>query len=85
MSFEWMFKAGEFDPELTAVIDADETVRIMKVGGGTIGNSYDGAFLVEIESTATGGSVKDEFEYTTGMPKTHWDVLLEVIEFREED
>lgn len=45
------------------------TVHISKVGGGTIGRSYEGEW--EFEVLNSDGSVIHESYFYTGMPKTH--------------
>lgn len=88
MSFMHVFESGDFTPELTGVDDHGNEIRIMKVGGGTLGRSYgdgDGweAWLVEITPFGAPGHAAlpvRRTEVTSRFPKTHWDILLSAIE-----
>lgn len=80
MSFMWIFEAGDFQPELIGWDDNDRRIEIMKVGGGTLGTSYDNpseAWLIQIVYLDDPAGKPDQLEVTQA--GTHWDILLTVI------
>lgn len=78
--------SSSFDPELIEFhlrTDEGDTVDLYKLGGGTLGRSYEGLWgyrhvrgRVEI---ASGQDLR------TGTPKTHQEAALLVIEFSDHD
>lgn len=78
-SFMHLFESGSFTPELTGLDDDGSEIRIMKVGGGTLGREYNApseAWLAEFVPAGT--EEVNRFEIVGG--GTHWSVLLGVIE-----
>lgn len=58
-------------------------VRVDKVGGGTLGKSYEGRWSVTVENGPV--YVYDNDELTTGTPKTHAEVAGMAAEFASEE
>lgn len=80
MSFMHLFESGDFAPELIGFDDDGVEIRIMKVGGGTLGRRYSESgegWLVEFYSSALGAA---HVEMTAS--GTHWDILLDVVNNR---
>lgn len=73
--FMYLFQIGEFEPEYTET-DKGRYFHLMKVGGGTIGKAYDGAWLIE---TGIIGRENEsaKYQYSSQMVKTHEDVAFE--------
>lgn len=84
MSSMYIFEAGAFTPELIGFDGDGDEIRIMKVGGGTLGEEYEGTFLVEVKSTQVGTPL-DRFEIHHGAPHSHWATLMMVLDAREDD
>lgn len=80
--YMWIFDAGDFTPELSGWSeDGKHRVDIMKVGGGTLGNSYAAGevWLIEVVDL-TDPMSEARTEYVTGgRPDTHWTVLLKTL------
>jgi hypothetical protein len=64
-----MYQTDDFTPELTVYVLADSgrdyEIAIEKVGGGTVGRAYEGAWHFLVLGT------DDILEMFTGTPKTH--------------
>jgi hypothetical protein len=59
------------------------TVRIAKVGGGTLGKSYDGSWEFEVLNHS--GEVIQKSYLNTGTPMTHAEAARTVISFHENE
>ena len=66
------------DWELTAIYE-DETVRISKVGGGTVGNAYSGWW--HYSHTGPDGVTVSGSDLYTGSPTTHAGATAILAEF----
>lgn len=59
------------------------SLEVSKVGGGTVGESYDGLWEVAIASNA--GPLAMIHDLHTGTPKTHEEVIDIALDFYESD
>lgn len=62
--------------------DADVTVELSKVGGGTVGKAYEGVWVYRV-SDADDSTLMEGADLHTGTPKTHAEVALIVYDFYE--
>jgi hypothetical protein len=82
-TYEWMFNARQFDAEFTDTSEDGEIIEIMKVGGGTPGREYDGAWLYKVRDKDY--DVVTRGQVNTGTPHTHAYVAAMVAEERRSD
>lgn len=76
--------ARAFDPGLIEFhlhTDTGDQVCVYKIGGGTLGRSYDG--LWGYRHTCDDVLIASGENLRTGTPKTHQDVALLVIDFHD--
>ena len=78
MSYKWLFDAGEFVPEHRHDGQVG-VIEIMKVGGGTVGQSYDGSWLWRVYVPGT-WNIKDQDEYASNVVETHQEVAKTIDE-----
>lgn len=78
MSYMWIFDNGDFVPEFR-YNGQYGVIEIMKVGGGTVGRAYDGAWLYRIYRYGT-WIVKLQDEFIIHKPVTHETVAKAVDE-----
>lgn len=74
--------ATGFDPELTEFhlhTGHGDEIDLYKVGGGTLGHTYDGLWGYRL--TRRGKLVGDGETLRTGTPKTHQEAALLVLDF----
>jgi hypothetical protein len=70
----------DFVPELVAQTDEGLIVQVEKLGGGTLGYAYTGAWRY-IVSDAVGRELGRGQDFETGMPHTHAEVASMIAEF----
>lgn len=78
--------SSTFDPELTEFhlhTDQGDVVDLYKVGGGTLSHAYDG--LWGYRHVRDGVEIAAGEDLHTGMPHTHQEAALLVIEFSDHD
>lgn len=69
------------DFEHSEVVDAPEgrgralRIFVSKVGGGTVGRSYDGMWLYRVRAVGGGPVLIEDCDLRTGTPKTHQQAL----------
>lgn len=77
--YAWLWESN-FSPEYSTLdgLDPDRSpsIRIMKVGGGTLGESYLGVWLVEIDY----GRRQERYEMEFDVPHTHMEIAELVID-----
>jgi hypothetical protein len=73
----------DFYPEFSTVIDG-WIIEIEKLGGGTIGKSYDGHWRY-IVTNAFGEEITRGQDLWTGTPKTHGDMASTLWDFLSSD
>lgn len=69
MSYTWIFTNGDFVPEYRYNGEYG-VIEVMKVGGGSVGRAYDGAWLYRIYAPNTDKIVFQD-EFSIGVPVTH--------------
>lgn len=70
----------DFAPELVAQADSGLIVQVEKLGGGTLGRAYTGAWRY-IVSDAAGRELGRGQDIETGMPHTHAEVAVLIADF----
>lgn len=60
------------------------TVRISKVGGGTVGRAYDGRWHYRVRSADGRKIIAEGDDLITPIPKTHREVVLIVLDFLDD-
>ena len=69
---------SDFEPEM-AIVDEQNLVKIAKVGGGTLGNSYVGSWAYTI-TDLDGHLINYGADYVTNVPTCHADAAHEIAE-----
>lgn len=67
------------DFEAVVLLDDGVIVRVSKVGGGTVGHSYRGAWHYRVEIPLEDAVSGSDFE--THIPKTHAEAADEILDF----
>lgn len=73
----------EFEAEYTTTVDG-YTISVEKIGGGTVGKAYAGTWAYAV-TDSTGAEIVAGTNLYTGMPKTHAEAALIVIDFTSLD
>lgn len=75
------FDLRDFEPEFTLITDDNLTIQIEKLGGGTVGKSYEGTWRYIVTNTDTGSEVRRGQNLVTGTPKTHEEAARILLDF----
>ena len=83
MSFDHDRPSSTDEWELTTVTDNDATVRVSKVGGGTLGRAYAGSWHYSYHDPR-GHRLEEGSDLVTGSPTTHEEAAEQVADYFEQ-